>query len=181
MGSRASWGRGFKFQLSPVILPVSLWQQVALVVKNPPANVGDLRCSVIPGLGRSPGGERGNPPQCSCVENPMDRGVWWATDHRVTKSGTRLKWPSMPTRPGRCFLNHWNSLITKMIVLSPLKNHQGRKSTQIKMALRIFHIQSHRDLGWHPEEVTNHLPLRPFWTCLSLQCTWQDIPGNAQV
>ena len=43
-----------------------------------------------PGLGRSPGGGHDNPPQCSCLENPVDRGAWWAAVHRVTKSWTRL-------------------------------------------------------------------------------------------
>ena len=47
------------------------------------ANTGDL--SSIPGSGRSPGGGNGNPLQCSCLENPMDRGAWWATVHGVTK------------------------------------------------------------------------------------------------
>ena len=51
-------------------------------------NVGDL--VLIPGLGRSPGEGNGNPLQYSCLENPMDRGVWWATVHGVTKSQTRL-------------------------------------------------------------------------------------------
>ena len=51
--------------------------QVALVVENPPANIGDIRDSgLIPGSGRSPGGGHGNPLQCSCLENPMDRGAW---------------------------------------------------------------------------------------------------------
>ena len=45
----------------------------------------------VPGLGRSPGGEHGNPLQYSCLENPMDRGAWRATVHRVTKSHTQLK------------------------------------------------------------------------------------------
>ena len=45
----------------------------------------------IPGLGRSPGGGRGNPLQSSCLENPMDRGAWRATVHRVAQSQTRLK------------------------------------------------------------------------------------------
>ena len=44
----------------------------------------------IPGSGRSPGGGNGNPLQYSCLENPMDRGVWWATVHGVEKSQTRL-------------------------------------------------------------------------------------------
>ena len=56
------------------------------VVKNPPDNAGDVRdMGSIPGLGRSPRGENGNPLQYSCLENPMDRGVWWATVHGVTK------------------------------------------------------------------------------------------------
>ena len=59
------------------------------VVKNPPANSGDT--GLIPGLGRSPGGGNGNPLQYSCWDNPTDRGAWWATVHRVTKSWTRLK------------------------------------------------------------------------------------------
>ena len=61
------------------------------VVKNPPTSAGDARDLVsIPGLGRSPIGGNGNPLQCSCLENPMDRGVWWATVCGVTKSQTRL-------------------------------------------------------------------------------------------
>ena len=56
--------------------------QVVLVVKNPPANAGDLRDSdSIPGLGRSPGEEHDNPLQYSCLENSMDREAWWAMFH----------------------------------------------------------------------------------------------------
>ena len=44
----------------------------------------------IPALGRSPGGEYGSPLQYSCLENPMDRGAWWATVHGVTQSQARL-------------------------------------------------------------------------------------------
>ena len=59
------------------------------MVKNPPANAGDLRDSgLIPGSGRSPGGGHGNPLQYSCLENPMDREAWWAIVHRVTESDT---------------------------------------------------------------------------------------------
>ena len=65
------------------------------MVKNLPANAGDERdMSLIPGLGRSPGGGHGNPLQCSCLENPMDRGAWQAIVHRVSKSQTQLKWLS---------------------------------------------------------------------------------------
>ena len=65
---------------------------MAFVVKNLPANAGDLRDEgSIPGLGRSPGEGHGNPIQYSCLENPMDRIVWWAMVHRVAKSWTELK------------------------------------------------------------------------------------------
>ena len=65
--------------------------QVALVAKNLPANAGDIRdACLIPESGRSPGVGNGNPLQYYCLENPMDRGVWWATVHRVAKSRTRL-------------------------------------------------------------------------------------------
>ena len=61
------------------------------VVKNPPANVGDSGdMGSIPGSGRSPGGGNGNPLQFSCLENPMDRGPWWAAAQGVTKSQTQL-------------------------------------------------------------------------------------------
>ena len=53
------------------------------VVKNPPANAGDM--GSIPGLGRSPREGNGNPLQYSCLGNPMDRGARWATVHGVTK------------------------------------------------------------------------------------------------
>ena len=52
-------------------------------MKNPPANAGDT--GLIPGSGRSPGAEHGNPFQCSCLGKPMDGGAWWAAVHRVTK------------------------------------------------------------------------------------------------
>ena len=52
------------------------------MVKNPPANAGDTRdVGLIPESGGSPGGGNGNPFQYSCLENPMDRGAWWATGH----------------------------------------------------------------------------------------------------
>ena len=61
------------------------------VVKNLPANVGDAgNMDSIPGLERSPGEENGNPLQCSCLRNTMDREVWSATVHGVTKNHTGL-------------------------------------------------------------------------------------------
>ena len=62
------------------------------MVKNPSVNAGDARdTGSIPGSGRSPGGGNGNPLQYSSLENPMDRGAWWATVHGVTKNRTLLK------------------------------------------------------------------------------------------
>ena len=59
------------------------------MVKNPPADAGDVRdVSSIPGSGRSPGGGHGNPLQYSCLENPMDRGTWQAVVHGVAESDT---------------------------------------------------------------------------------------------
>ena len=64
-----------------------------VAVKNQPANTGDARDKdFIPELGRPPGAGNGNPLRYSCLENPMDRGAWWATVHRITRNQTRLKW-----------------------------------------------------------------------------------------
>ena len=66
------------------------------MVKNLLAKAGDIRdVSLIPGSGRFLRGGHGNPLQYSCLENPMDRGAWQATVHRVTKSWTQLKQFSM--------------------------------------------------------------------------------------
>ena len=69
-----------------------LASQVALVVKNLPANAGDKGdADLIPGLGRSPGGGHIHPLQYSCLENPIDSGAWQSTVHGVTKTWTQLK------------------------------------------------------------------------------------------
>ena len=76
-------------QLNEVLSPLTLASQVALVVKNPPANAGAMRdLGSIPGSGRSPGKEHGNLFQCSCLGNPTDTGAWLGrvrhTDHAYT-------------------------------------------------------------------------------------------------
>ena len=78
---------------------LQIWaSQMALVVKNLPANAGDVRdTSSIPGWGRFPGGGQGNTLWKSCLENPIDRGSWRDPVHRVTKSQTQLKQLSMHT------------------------------------------------------------------------------------
>ena len=88
----------FKFCIhhQPGVCAVTTASQVALLVKNWPANTGDKRDdSSIPGSGRSPGGERGNPLQYSCLENPIDRGARWAVVHGIAKSWTWMKQLSM--------------------------------------------------------------------------------------
>ena len=65
--------------------------QLALVIKNPPANAGDWRdVGLIPESGRSSGEGHGNPVQDSCLENPMDRGTWRATVCRVRHNWSNL-------------------------------------------------------------------------------------------
>ena len=61
-------------------------KKVVLVVKKPSANTGDIiDVGSIPGSGRVPGGGHGNPLQYFFLENPMDRGAWWATVHRLQR------------------------------------------------------------------------------------------------
>ena len=79
------WGQ----KLCLFCLPLSTWGLPGgSVIKNPPANAGDVGLS--PDSGRSPRAGNDNPLQCFCLENAMDRGAWWATVHRITKSQTRL-------------------------------------------------------------------------------------------
>ena len=95
--------------------------QVALVVKNPPVNAGDLRdANLIPGLGRYLGGGHGNP-LYFCLESPMDRETWWATVHSTAKSQTWLKrisilfpkmFPTLQTYFMTLFQVHWSHCIT---------------------------------------------------------------------
>ena len=81
------------------------------MVKNPPANAGDLRdAGSIPGLGRSPGGGHGNKLEYSCLEDPMDKGAQQATVHGVAKSQTRLKQFGMHAR---VYLGH--SWVSKQV------------------------------------------------------------------
>ena len=70
-----------------IYLCICLASQVALVVKTPRPIQETLReTGLIPGQGRSPGRGNGNPLQYSCLENPMDRGAWWAQLYRVAES-----------------------------------------------------------------------------------------------
>ena len=87
-----------------------------LVVRNPPANAGDARhVGLIPGSAGSPGEGNGNPLQYSCLENPMDRGAWWATVHRLPRYLiSQLSWvSSLLTQPADLvsLYNHVSQLV----------------------------------------------------------------------
>ena len=87
-----------------MIICLTQASQVALMVKNLPANAGDLRdAGSIPGSRRCPGGGHGHPLQYSCLGNPMDRGAWQATVHGVAKSPTRLSTLSICDRGGKIY------------------------------------------------------------------------------
>ena len=93
------------------------------MVKQLPSNAGDTRGSgLIPGLGRYPGGGHGNPLHYSCLENPMHRGAWWATVHGITKSQTRLKFPTMHIRVGllctESLVQNFSCQVTKFLEIS---------------------------------------------------------------
>ena len=80
--------------------------QLALMVKNLPANEGDVRdTGSVPELGRSPGEGHGNPLQYSCLENPKDRRAWRAMVHWVAKSWTRLKQLSTHVKFSQVFMS----------------------------------------------------------------------------
>ena len=78
------------------------------MVKNSPANAGDIRdASLIPGPGRSPGGGHGSLLQYSCLENPMNRGAWWSAVHRVTEGRTQVKQLKKKQPVVEIRLYHW--------------------------------------------------------------------------
>ena len=81
-----SWVRKFPSKRDVVLTPLFLGFPGGLDGKESACKAGDL--GSVPGFGRSPGGGHGNTLQYSCLENPMDRGAWWATVHGVTKSQT---------------------------------------------------------------------------------------------
>ena len=102
---------------------------MVLVVKNLPANAGDVRdLGLIPGSGRFPGGGHGNPLQYSCPENPLDRGAYWATVHRVSKTWTWLQWfttqASIRMSQNSQLVNPWISW-SGLFLISHLHLHSG--------------------------------------------------------
>jgi len=108
---------------------------VVPVVKNPPANAGDIRdVGSTPGLGRSPAGGHGNPLQYSCLENPIDRGAWWATT-------------------GSCRVGHDRS------DFATTKTPRGRIRTLVDCSLKCKMVQSlWKTLRWYRKELKIDLP-----------------------
>ena len=123
-----------------------LWaSQVMLVVKNPLANAGDVRdMSSILGLGRYPGGGHGNPPQYSCLENPMDRRAWRATVHGVTKSQTWLSnWHSLQHKITQKEMwkrktSHWIEAQLKLVWLSLAWSCLQRPGFQVRPFFEVL-------------------------------------------
>ena len=123
--------------------------QVALVVKNLPANAGGIRdAGSIPGFGRSPGWGHGNPFQYSCLENPVDRGTWQAVVHGVAKSQTWLKQPNTYTHNiagiFRSTVQSKKNITLGFYVWRPIAWLTSRKSK----------ILEYRDLGLKTTHVT---------------------------
>ena len=87
--------------------------QVALMVKNLPTNAVDIReAGSVPGLGRCPGGRHGNPLQYSCLENPMDRGAWWARVMRSKRVGHNWSnWACTHAQVMLMTINHTSDLV----------------------------------------------------------------------
>ena len=106
--------------------------QVTILVKNPPANAEDM--DSIPGSGRSPGGGHGNPLQHSCLENPMDRGAWWAIVHGVAKSQAQLKRLSV----------HASTLTSKGL--------RGQREKTTRTGNRRISHTTPAHIGWTPSQ-----------------------------
>ena len=124
---------------------IQTWErpQAVLVVKNLPANAGDLRdVGLIPGSGRSLGGGHGNPLHYSCLENSMDRGAWRATVHGVTE-WTQLKWLSMHA-----------CMHLVQLHLCPVPSKQCQVSFKIKNKLMCIKHQQRKQKIWVTEKLT---------------------------
>ena len=112
--------------------------------KEPTCYLGNVRhASLIPGMGRSPGWRQDNPLQYPCLKNPMDRGAWQVTVHRVTKSQTGLKWLSTHVRcVGFCHATMGNdhnlryishNYIPSLLPPCPLPSHPSGSSQSSRL------------------------------------------------
>ena len=119
--------------------------QVVLVVKNSPASAGDISDpGSIPVLGRSPGEGNGNPLQYSCLENPMDRGAWWAIAHGVTKSQTwsYLACKKKRTQYPQSFTNVYSVIwcVFKVKFYSKKSSSSLNETNYIALTKVFFHV-----------------------------------------
>ena len=135
------------------------------VVKNPPANAVDTGDAVsIHGSGRSPGGGNGNPLQYSCLENPTDKGAWWAALHAVAKSWT---WQSTHTQTHMC---NWITLL------------YSRNQHNIVNQLYFNKINFFKKLSMHPRVKSTPLSImfKAIWLSAGWSCLLQ-ISGSQNV
>ena len=110
------------------------------MVKNPPANAGDARdLGSTPGSGRSPGEGNGNPLQYSCLENPVDRGAWWAAVCGVAQSRTWLKRLSSSSQYF-CLKNSMDRGASWATVWVT-KRHNWATNTHISQFSSLSHVQ----------------------------------------
>ena len=92
---------------------------MVLVVKNPPANAGDIR-HADPWVKKIPGGGNGNPFQYSCMENSIESGTWWAAIHRVTESDTtEATWHAFMFKGNTLFFAACHCAVVKEVMWPP--------------------------------------------------------------
>ena len=104
---------------------------------------GDIReAGLIPGSGGSPGGGHGNPLKYSCLENPRDRGTWWATVHGVTESRTRLKRLGTHAHVGKEGWGRWLSALAYKHVFRPLVSVGWPSGPHPQLSLRSSSLQT---------------------------------------
>ena len=157
------------------------------MVKTLPINARDVRESgSIPGSGRSPGGRHGKPFQYSCLENPMDRGVWWVTVHGVAKSWTWLKRLSMHSPWAKQCAGSstfvvflilsvmlWvNCYIYLIHIMRKLRFKEGRSCTQVPtgLVIRICSTRDSQTLNNSEEETLKKNQPVSMFVPLSLPC-----------
>ena len=144
--------------------------QAVLVVRNPPANAGDVRdAGVIPGLGKTPGEESGNPLQYPCLDNSMDRGAWWAMLHRVAKSWAWLKRFSMHAcmhyqRAVSSFFPYILDTVWRLSKFSPF----------------ICLGRTHKIIGWMGKPLPNEDWVQGKEVVVA-RTSWLEVPGSQEL